>query len=258
MCKFLKKLSFSLLGGAFILVSSVGSIAYATEADNEAVYPGGDIMDEKPQTAWEQYLEMLEDPAFSEEECQEFYDRMFTDSKERAKITFKILAVPYCKQETNYYCGPATAQQTVRFYTNSIEESQDDIWKSVGVEYSGTKGTSGDLLKNYVNSKQSTNTYALEYPSSASDMSQDIYSDINRDVPVILWVKVQKGGNWLYSTSGGHFMNASGINTGGSLIEVTDPYIGWVEGHNFIAGKYWVTAEEAYSAITSRGMGYYK
>lgn len=48
MCKFLKKLSFSLLGGAFILVSSVGSIAYATEADNEAVYPGGDIMDEKP------------------------------------------------------------------------------------------------------------------------------------------------------------------------------------------------------------------
>jgi hypothetical protein len=89
-------------------------------------------------------------------------------------------------------------------------------------------------------------------------MSQDIYSDINRDVPVILWVKVQKGGNWLYSTSGGHFMNASGINTGGSLIEVTDPYIGWVEGHNFIAGKYWVTAEEAYSATTSRGMGYYK
>ena len=100
MCKFLKKLSFSLLGGAFILVSSVGSIAYATEADNEAVYPGGDIMDEKPQTAWEQYLEMLEDPAFSEEECQEFYDRMFTDSKERAKITFKILAVPYCKLVT--------------------------------------------------------------------------------------------------------------------------------------------------------------
>ena len=46
MCKFLKKLSFSLLGGAFILVSSVGSIAYATEADNEAVYPGGDIMDD--------------------------------------------------------------------------------------------------------------------------------------------------------------------------------------------------------------------
>lgn len=239
------------------MVSSVGSMAYATEADNEPVYPGGDLMDEKPQTAWEQYLEMLEDPDFSEEECQEFYDRFFTDSMGRARITFKILAVPYCKQETNYYCGPATAQQTVRFFTNSIEESQDDIWKSVGVEYSGTKGTSGDLLKNYVNSKQSTHTYALTYPSSASGMSQDIYSDINSDVPVILWVKVQKGGNWLYSTSGGHFMNASGINTGGSLIEVTDPYIGWVDELNF-SGKYWITADEAYSATTSRGMGYYK
>lgn len=257
MCRYLKKIIFSLLGIAFILDSSVVGVTYAAEDDNEVIYPGGDIMDEKPQTAYEQYLEMLDDPDFSEEQCQEFYGRMFMDSMERASITMKILAVPYCKQENDYYCGPATAQQTVKFFTGSAE-SQDDIWTAVGVETSSMKGTEGSRLKNYVNNKQNKNTYGLVSPSSASNMSQDIYSDLNRGIPVILWVQLEKGGNWLYSTSGGHFMNASGINTGGSLIEVTDPYIGWVSGHNFVGGKYWVTSEEAYNATMKRGQGYYK
>lgn len=260
MSKYMKKSAVSFLAAAAMAVSLFGSSVYAAESSEEGpVFAGGDWMDERPQTAEEQYQEMLKDPDISEEELQKFYDKMFVEpGKQRASITMKILAVPYCKQKNGDYCGPATAQQTIQYLTGKSSEDQDTIWESVSVDTGNGKGTSGDLLKQYVNSKQSVNTYSLASPSSASGMSQDIYSSLSNGVPVILWLKLTKGGNWLYTTQGGHFMNASGINTGGSLIEVTDPNIGWVEGHNFVAGKYWVTSEEAYNATLARGMGYYK
>lgn len=259
MIKYLKKHTFFLMAALMVVSFVSGSNIYAAEADiNDNTFMiGGDLPDDKPQTAYEQYQEMLNDSSFSTEECQDFYTKMFGSTGQNTKattITMKVLAVPYYKQETNYYCGPATARQTVAFFNGSAE-SQDTIWSKVKADTENS--TVGDKLKNYVNDKQSKNTYGLKYPSSASVLSEDIYDDLNRDVPVILWVKVTKGGNWLYTTSGGHFLNASGINTGGSLVEVTDPYIGWVSG-SYSSGKYWVTSQEAYSATTARGLGYYK
>ena len=217
-----------------------------------------DWADEKPQTAEEQYQEMLNDSKYSEEDLQEFYDKMFAPpTVTRADITFEVLAVPYYRQEEEYYGGPATARQTVAFLTGNVE-SQKDIFEKVKADGEDSKATLGDRLKNYVNSMQSVNVYALKYPSSASEMSEDIYADLSRGVPVILWVKVTQEGNWIYNTKGGHFMNATGINTGGSLIQVTDPYIMWVEDSPYINGKYWVTTEEAYSATKARGLGYFK
>ncbi|MCI9141565.1 MAG: hypothetical protein HFH87_02950 [Lachnospiraceae bacterium] len=222
------------------------------------IVAGGDLADDKPQTAEEQYQEMLVDPDISEEELQKFYDKMFVDpDRQKVAIKMEILALPYYRQERDYYCGPATVQQTLQCLTGSSED-QKTIWHSVGIKTEDGRGAEGDRLRKYVNSNQDINIYGLKYPSSASEMSQDIYDDLSRGVPVILWLKLTEGGNWLYTTRGGHFMNASGINTGGSLIEVTDPNIGWVEGHHFVSGKYWVTAEEAYDATVARGMGYYK
>lgn len=241
-------------------VSAQGSIGSGAAEKKNVEDSGicGDWEGERPQTAEEQYQEMLDDPEYSEEELQGFYDKMFSPPMAtRADISFEVLGVPYYRQEKDYYSGPATAQQTVGYLTGSIE-SQDDIFQLVKTDEEDSRATEGNKLKNYVNSRQSVNTYGLKYPSSASEMSEDIYDDINRGVPVILWVKLTKGGNWIYKTDGGHFLNATGINTGGSLIEVTDPYIMWVDGSPFVTGKYWVTAEEAYSATTARGLGYYK
>lgn len=233
-----------------------GNVYAAKGVTNEnTLLRGGDSMSDTPQTAEEQYEEMLEDSDYTEEVCQDFYTKIFDTPSVRASISMTILAVPYCKQETNYYCGPATAKQTISAFNGSAE-SQDEIWKQI--KASSENSTEGDKLRTYLNSQQNTTTYGLVYPASASAMSNDIYYDLNKKIPVVLWVKLTKGGNWLYSTSGGHFLNASGINTGGSLIEVTDPYIGWVDAKTYPSGKYWVTSSEAYSATTARGLGYYK
>lgn len=237
-----------------ILISDVCvTKAYANDAKFIA---GGDFMNDNPQTAEEQYQEMLSNPDYSSEVCQKFYNKVFLSNNTRSSrsITMKVLGVPYCEQETDYYCGPATAKQTVTYLTGSAE-SQSDIWQDIKDD--DVEATNGTKLRNYINSKQNENIYSLKNPSSASQMSEDIFYDLNLGIPVILWVKVTEGGNWLYTTSGGHFMNASGINTGGSLIEVTDPYIGWIDGHNYVAGKYWITSQEAYSATKARDIGYY-
>ena len=260
MRNYLTRAALSFLTIAAIAVSVQGNTVYAARdnKDMEDSWVGGDWEGERPQTAEEQYQEMQNDPKYSEEELQEFFNKMFVPPMvRRSKITFEVLSVPYYRQETTYYCGPATAQQTVAYLTGSKEE-QKDIFEIVKAPGEDSKATEGDKLKKYVNSKQSVNTYALKYPSSASEMSEDIYDDLSRGVPVILWVKVTKGGNWIYNTKGGHFLNASGINTGGGLIELTDPYIMWVEDSPYFTGKYWVTAEEAYNATKARGLGYYK
>lgn len=255
----IKKLSVVLALVILIGVTPNESYMVKASTNDGKFFEGGDLLSDTPQYAEAQYDDMLKNPEISEEACQEFYNKMFTTVSSRsASIKMKILSVPYCKQKNNHYCGPATAEQTITFFNGSAE-NQDTIWDDVKVkDEHGNEVTEGDKLRNYVNSKQSVNIYGLTYPSSASDMSEDIFYDLNRNVPVILWVKLTAGGNWLYSTRNGHFMNASGINTGGSLIEVTDPNIGWVDGQTFNSGKYWVTAEEAYSATVARGIGYYK
>ena len=56
----------------------------------------GDCVDEVPQTAEEQYQEMLKDPNISDEECQEFWNKMFANTNtRRANITMTVLGVPY-------------------------------------------------------------------------------------------------------------------------------------------------------------------
>ena len=243
------------VGISLLLFASDIYAAENVQCDAEVSFRG-DYANDEPQTAEEQYQEMLNDPNISDEECQKFWNKMFkTASARSTNITMTVLGVPYYQQETNYYCGPATAKQTVTYLAGSAE-TQSEIWEQVKSQE--VNATVGDYLKNYVNSKQSINTYGLKKPDSVTEMSEDIYYDLSRGVPVILWIRVQTtGGNWLYTTDG-HFLNASGINTDGSLIEVTDPYIGRVSGHNYITGKYWVTAQEAYDATMARNLGYYK
>ncbi len=236
--------------------------AAAFEAVEQYVtLPGGDLPNDDPQTAWEQYQEMLQDESFSDEECQEFYERVINkqQGKQRTAITMKVLTVPYFKQDNEYYCGPATAKQTITYF-NGTAESQSEIWpqiKYIDPNNEDSQATDGDKLRIYVNDKQDEHIYGLVYPSDATDMATDIFNDLNSGAPMILWVKVTAGGNWKYNTVGGHFLNASGINTGGTLVQVTDPYIEYANLPNYSTGKYWVTIEEAYSATVARKIGYY-
>lgn len=85
MKRHMKKAIFVLLGAVFLLIPSYGRVSYAEEPAEGDVYPGGDLWYEVPQTAYEQYLEMLEDPAFSEEECQAFFDRFYENEEEAKK-----------------------------------------------------------------------------------------------------------------------------------------------------------------------------
>lgn len=151
------------------------------------------------------------------------------------------LAVPYFKQETSYWCGPATTKQTVHFF-NGYSSSQSTIATAIGTTTAGS--VLSDMVK-YVNSQQSTINYLIITAPSEELIQSIARYTITGNEPAIARLKIVKGGSWIYS-SAGHYMNVTGYSNYGSSVRVTDPYIGWINPSS--NGSYYVTSNELYTA----------
>lgn len=156
-------------------------------------------------------------------------------------VTAKLLAVPFCNQETNYYCAAATFQQVFAYYRGiNNAMSQRTIAALIGVTEDGLQDMSQLTywLNRYFVAEGVDYTWKWkkgEY-SSSSGMKSFIKTSIDLNVPVIIHVNKVQSYDWGYSTSGGHYLNASGYTT--DYIQLTDPYF---DGHQISNGKYTVT-----------------
>ena len=151
------------------------------------------------------------------------------------------ITVSVCTQETSYYCGPATVQQTLK-YINGSAASQTSIANSIGTT---TAGSALSPMVTYTNNNQSRNTYIIIYDPNVQQIQNMVSYAVSYRAPVMCRLKFTQGGNWPYSTNG-HFMNANGYHTYGDYILVTDPNIKNVNPS--ASGSYYVHVNELYYA----------
>ncbi len=197
-----------------------------------------------------QLEEFLADPDLTAEQKEAAKEKveeaiMLRDSGTyAARTTYSTvtLGVPSYTQKEVYYCGPATARQTIGFFGLSVPggytpPSQDDIADDIGTT---TAGTEWYMLRNYVNSYtfMGVSINYIEYtPTSVSNMEAVAHTAMVRSnrTPPILQVNTYNSSGVSNSSilgynTGGHYMNISGISTqsGVNYFRLTDPYRGKV------------------------------
>lgn len=99
---------------------------------------------------------------------------------------YKTLAVPSYKQETNYWCGPATVKQVLGFL-NSSSSSQSTYATALGTTKDGTDFTKiDDVLNKY----QSKNNYVYASIGDYGSWSNKIDYSLNKNYPAVLDLKI--------------------------------------------------------------------
>lgn len=173
------------------------------------------------------------------------YEEDFGTVKE-PRTAYNLNMTQY-KQETSYYCGPASVYQTLK-YMNGTSPSQSIIASALGTT---TDGTDGTKIPPYLNEKQSDNYYVTSVITTESMMKSNINSDLNRGYPVIARIRLTSNmdsyDNWNYTTAG-HFINIGGQNSNQSRFTIVDPYYGYSNGPG--TPKYDVSSEALLEALT--------
>lgn len=164
------------------------------------------------------------------------------------------IQVPCYKQETRYWCGPATVKQTLQYLKGS-SPSQSALAKALGTT---TSGTSIYAIQKYLNNHQNKNTYVQMTPSSNNAMQNAMLMAVKTyKAPPVLLVKIKDDnfGKKAGYNSNGHYLNVSGVYhvyttpSSGCTINyrLVDPYQQWKI--NGSTGIYQVTGLEAYKAV---------
>lgn len=258
-----KSVLLSCIAALSIVANGVGASASASTVDltnNTGVNPNQSavILEDRLE-------EIKNDSSMSEEDKQRHIEKVeyfieLRDSSNLIRATYtaphysKTLAVPHCIQEENYYCGPATAQQTYRYYKGSNYPSQSSIAEAIGT--TSSSGTDVQPLLNYLNQNAGTTYEQFWLSKNATNYEGSvrlICESIENNCPPIMWISVSSdwGGTrdlgisgdtskWPY-TVGGHLLNASGYSKNGDVYQMTDPWIGkGVYTTNPNGGKFWV------------------
>ena len=187
-------------------------------------------------------------------------------------IEARNMSVPYYKQESNDYCGPATTKQTLQ-YINGTSLSQDAYADLVG-GWSSSKGrycNSSDKGGSYasamtrivpvVNDRQTRVHYVTvmksDYDMDQGDMKALINCGMVRNYPPILNVKVSGitpntsssslNAAWPYTTKG-HYLNISGQFARGTGYYLTDPFYLYYGSSN---GKFQRSTAVVFSAYNN-------
>lgn len=154
-----------------------------------------------------------------------------------SRATEKILQVTPIMQETNKLCAAATAQMILSYWDLSYD-SQQTIIKEMG------SGPSLQGFMNYINSKQSNNTYIRKTFDSQAALDQIISVAYMVDNPIVFTLKADSTDveeeDWPYPT-GGHFTILRGIRSD-DLYSIGDPFY----------YKKWVSSATANNGLHNR------
>lgn len=163
-------------------------------------------------------------------------------------VTKHTFGMTQCEQVESFFCGPATVQQTLLQLVGSVfRATQYEIANDIGTT---CKGSVLSNMCDYVNDNNEFCYYIIVTNPTLDGMKNILTCDIPSYVPIMCRLKIVKGGNWIYDSSG-HYMNANGFDFSGTtdMVYVTDPWVTVVDPtHN---GSYWITLEELHTATTT-------
>lgn len=156
-----------------------------------------------------------------------------------------MLTVMVCKQETSYYCGPATCQQVLN-YVGSSGWTQQEIARKIGTTKDGSNLPD---MRTFLNNNQGRTAYLITTRPTMEDLKSAVaYDVLVAGTPSVARLKITKGGSWLYS-SNGHYLNVAGYSNSGETMRIVDPYIQWIQPSH--SGVYNITCTELYSATNN-------
>ncbi|MBT2284415.1 C39 family peptidase [Paenibacillus polymyxa] len=173
--------------------------------------------------------------------------------KDRAESKYQIMALgdlrtvgvtPF-KQETTYWCGPATTKQVLN-YLNGSSESQSYYAQKLGTTRDGTDFT---VVDNVLNNLQSKYTYSYSTSLPIESWKYAIMYSSDNYHPAVLDLKIT--GNELENYTGtvsGHIINVSGYDfrTNDAKVRLTDPYDQGNRGKTH--GNKWYSLEKVWQA----------
>lgn len=248
----------SILALSLVLVVAANTVVSVAAADGTNNYAGGDIS--QYVSLEEQRDDLLDNPNLTTAQRAKIIDKyekavrsMNATTSVRAltrsaNVTAKKLDVPFCEQINNYYCGPATTQQTYYYLNNELNNTnyaptQDQIASSVYT--TSSSGTDLEYMKNYLNNAFTQDYFVQWWWGSASTMADSVYQAINDDnSPTILHIRVNSVGNsgWKFVT-GGHFVSVVGYDSTCTTFDIVDPF---KDGHGISDGAYTVSDDDIF------------
>lgn len=197
-----KSLIASILISAFLIE---GTPVYANDVDGDLTYEEGAV----------DYISA--DMRQREAEKLQALRRMRTSYPSAIKMSITAF-----KQETNWYCGPATVKQVVHCINGSslTQKEYADLLST------STDGTNMTLIPNVVNTCIDEQYYVYSSIGTQDEWMEKIRSGIYNDRPAILDINTEslyKQKKFPYSTKG-HFVNTSGYSDTEGVVYITDPH----------------------------------
>lgn len=148
-------------------------------------------------------------------------------------------------QTTNYNCGPACVQSTIK-YINGSAPAQSTV--ATGCKTT-TNGTYLSDMVAYLNSKQTENRYVSVYQEDNSTFSSCLYSAVHYlEVPAIVGFACSTSDGWAYN-SGGHFTCINAARDDKGAFQLADPLIGYLGGSTHFYQKSITDLYEAYDSV---------
>lgn len=244
------------------IISIAFSILYLASI-NVFAAPCGVSNDQTPISLEQQMEDVLNDTTMDYEKKQLMIEKldhlMSIQSGEyentRASIPLSLtLTVQFHRQQNDYYCGPATVQQTFEYlyfmkYGRYYSPTQSYIAEKI--KTTEKYGTSRSEMIDYLNSSTLNCSYieVCVWNDSQNTYDQYVSDSIAKKIPVMLHINVptaqakrsspQDKTKWLFNTKG-HYLNISGYNftnNSGKYYEMTDPYADRF-GSEYASGKY--------------------
>ena len=210
-----------------------------------------------PVTAEEQKQAILDDPYLTDEEKQFHINRfalfefdgdlsdianlpheiqaLLADAERISGRSFDFgnifLPVRHFPQLRNNWCGPATVQQTVRYWIPQNTQTQEQFW-------AGFHHSAPDLpmMRNAVNNQMTAFDIPRRYASARITNRNILHNTISMamqfGIPPMIRIEPLNTMHWPYSLNFGHFLNVSGIlicaidGVSISNVQFTDPWMG--------------------------------
>lgn len=152
-------------------------------------------------------------------------------------------------QTTNYNCGPACVQSTIK-YINGSAPNQSTVASGCKTT---TNGTYLSNMVTYLNKQQSENQYISVYNETKSSFAGALYSAVSYyEVPAIVGFACSTSDGWAYN-SNGHFTCINAARDDKGAFQLADPLIGYL---GLTTHFYQKSINDLYEAYDSVNVGF--
>ncbi len=204
----------------------------------------GDYVGKYPTTAIKKTQEELELEKQKMAKAMSLFNDNRTYAATPSQVVYKIINVPTFRQETGYYCGPATTKEILHSIKGS-SASQGAYASQLGT--TSKNGTYFPNLVNVINKNQSKFKYGMTQSPDFNGYMAIMNYIVSDAQPGAVDLRITPKELPTYTSNiSGHIICVSGLASDFSKIRLTDPYDQGGRGKTI--GDHWYKFDGVYRA----------